>query len=618
MSHYRVLIPTTNPARTGPLLKAVSPFLNAEDSRGTLLGVIEMAPERPLSEGVEVARAYRALLSRITRYAERGPGELRGQVRIAHVAAQGIREAVLETDTNLLVLEAGTGQARQDGLWVNAVEDLLVDPPCDVALVRPDTTPIRSVLVPVRGGPSAQLALRLAATVCKQTGAELCVLHVFNPRISPESQQREEASFRKLSGTVDVPVRRITLFSASVREAIVRESAQHQMVVLGATMSLMHRPMVLGAPVTRLLRRLPGSVMVVKTAGPVSAIKDPDRPPFRIESRAAAAERVDRWFAENTFHSREFADLRRLVDLKQRQGVTISLGLPTLNEQRTIGKVVRTFKNALMDRFPLLDEIVVIDSGSTDRTAAIVERVGVTVVQHSEILPRYGAFQGKGEALWKSLYTLKGDLICWVDTDISNIHPKFVYGLLGPLLSDPEIHYVKGFYRRPLQFGGEFQAQGGGRVTELAARPMLNLFFPELSGLVQPLSGEYAGRRRVLESVPFFTGYGVELGLLLAISEAYGMRAIAQVDLGMRVHRNQTLFDLSKMAFAIIQVGLKHLGDRHRIHLLEEVNKTMKLIHYEDERYWIEQKEIEDQERPPMNSVPEYFLARHRAQPGPE
>jgi len=170
VSHYRVLIPTTNPSRTGPLLKAVSPFLNAEDSRGTLLGVIEMAPERPLSEGVEVARAYRALLSRITRYAERGPGELRGQVRIAHVAAQGIREAVLETDTNLLVLEAASQTPRQDGLWVNAVEDLLVDPPCDVALVRPDTAPIRSVLVPVRGGPSAQLALRLAATVCKETG----------------------------------------------------------------------------------------------------------------------------------------------------------------------------------------------------------------------------------------------------------------------------------------------------------------------------------------------------------------------------------------------------------------------------------------------------------------
>jgi glucosyl-3-phosphoglycerate synthase len=539
-------------------------------------------------------------------------------VRIAHVAAQGIREAVLETDTNLLFLEASGGNSpRNDGLWTTTIEDLLVDPPCDVVLLRPDTAAVRSVLVPVRGGPSAELALRLASTVCKETGAELCVLHVFNPRISDDSRQREEAAFNKLSHAVDVPVRRVTLLSTSVREAIIKEAAQHQMIVLGATMSLMHRPMVLGAPVSRLLRRLPGTVMVVKAAGPVSALKDPDRP-FRVESRAAAAERVDRWFAENTFHSREFADLRRLVDLKQRQGLTISLGLPTLNEQNTIGKVVRTFKHALMERVPLIDEIVVIDSGSSDRTAVIAERAGVKVMQHSEILPRYGVFQGKGEALWKSLFVLNGDLICWVDTDITNIHPKFVYGLIGPLLSDPEIHYVKGFYRRPLAFGAEIQAQGGGRVTELAARPMLNLFFPELSGLVQPLSGEYAGRRQVLESVPFFTGYGVELGLLLAISEAYGLRAIAQVDLGMRVHRNQTLFDLSKMAFAIIQVGLKHLGDRHRIHLLEEVNKTMKLIHYEDERYWIEQKEIEDQERPPMNSVPEYFLARHRAQPGSE
>ncbi|HEY8678648.1 MAG TPA: glucosyl-3-phosphoglycerate synthase [Candidatus Dormibacteraeota bacterium] len=614
MSHYRVLIPTTNPSRTSPLLKAVTPFLNAEDSRGTLLGVIEMAPEQPLHEGVEVARAYRTLLSRITRYAERGPVKLRGQVRIAHVAAQGIREAVLETDTNLLILDAGTGRGPEDGAWLNAVEDLLVEPPCDVALVRPSSVGIKSVLVPVRGGPNAELALRLAATVCKETGAELVILHVFNPRISAESRAREEVAFLKLSNAVDVPLRRQTIFAGSVREAIIREAASHQLIVLGATLSLMHRPMVLGAPVSRLLRRLPGSVMVAKAAGPAETLKDPDRP-FRVESRAAAAERVDRWFAENTFHSKEFAQLRRLVDLKQRQGLTISLGLPTLNEQTTVGKVIRTFKHALMERIPLLDEIVVIDSGSSDRTTAIAQRAGVTVVQHQDILPRYGAHTGKGEALWKSLYVLKGDLICWVDTDISNIHPKFVYGLLGPLLSDPEIHYVKGFYRRPLQYGTEIQAQGGGRVTELAARPLLNLFFPELSGLVQPLSGEYAGRRRVLESVPFFSGYGVELGLLLAISEAYGLRAIAQVDLGMRVHRNQTLFDLSKMAFAIMQVGLKHLGDRHRIHLLEEVNKTMKLIHYEDERYWIEQKEIEDQERPPMNSVPEYFLARHRATP---
>jgi nucleotide-binding universal stress UspA family protein len=195
-------------------------------------------------------------------------------------------------------------------------------PPCDVALVRPDTTPIKSVLVPVRGGPNAELALRMASTVCRETGAELVVLHIFNPRISVESREREEAAFLKLSNRVDVPMRRQTVLSTSVREAIIREAADHQLIVLGATLSLMHRPMVLGAPVGRLLRRLNGSVMVAKAAGPVASIKDPDRP-FRVESRAAAAERVDRWFAENTFHSKEFAELRRLVDLKERQGITI-------------------------------------------------------------------------------------------------------------------------------------------------------------------------------------------------------------------------------------------------------------------------------------------------------
>src|SRR5207237_6705270 len=155
-----------------------------------------------------------------------------------------------------------------------------------------------------------------------------------------------------------------------------------------------------------------------------------------------------------------------------------------------------------MERVPLIDEIVVVDSGSTDRTAAIAERAGVTVVQHSEILPRYGAFQGKGEALWKSLFTLTGDMICWVDTDISNIHPTFVYGLLGPLLSDPGIHYVKGFYRRPLKFGAEIQAQSGGRVTELSARPLLNLVFHELSGLDHPPTGANDRQRRALQSAP--------------------------------------------------------------------------------------------------------------------
>jgi glucosyl-3-phosphoglycerate synthase len=148
----------------------------------------------------------------------------------------------------------------------------------------------------------------------------------------------------------------------------------------------------------------------------------------------------------------------------------------------------------------------------TDRTRAIAESLKIPVYVHQEVLPERGARSGKGEALWKSLYLTTGDILIWIDTDIVNIHPRFIYGLLGPLIMHPEIQFVKGFYRRPIKVNNRQQAGGGGRVTELTARPLLNLFFPELSGLIQPL-GEYGGRRTALEQMPFSSGYGVEIGL---------------------------------------------------------------------------------------------------------
>jgi glucosyl-3-phosphoglycerate synthase len=362
-------------------------------------------------------------------------------------------------------------------------------------------------------------------------------------------------------------------------------------------------------------------VLVVKSAGiqarHQASFESTYSPPI---SERQLSTRVDRWFAENTFHSREFRDLERLLETKRRQGLTISLGLPTLNEEATIGHILRLCKVYLVERLPLIDELVVIDSGSTDRTVEIARSLGVEVAQHHQILPEYGGFDGKGEALWKSLHLLRGDIVAWCDTDISNFHPRFVYGTIGPLLTDSRVGFVKGFYKRPLKFGTELVTAGGGRVTELTARPVINLFYPELSGVLQPLSGEYAGRRELLEQVPFFTGYGVEIGMLIDILESFGLNRIAQVDLGSRIHRNQELFDLSKMAFAIMQVAIKRLGDRHRMHLLEEVNRSMKLIHYDSDRFFLELKDITDQERPPMRAVPEYLSRRHELvnpQPAP-
>ncbi len=330
------------------------------------------------------------------------------------------------------------------------------------------------------------------------------------------------------------------------------------------------------------------------------------RDPRASEWTSAA---VERWFAANTFHAREFTDLGELVALKRRQGVTISLGLPALDEEPTIGHEIAILRKALMEDAPLLDEIVVIDSGSADRTVDVAHRLGVPSYQHAEILPGLGSYDGKGEALWKSLHVLRGDLIVWVDTDIRNIHPKFVYGLVGPLLREPRIGYVKGYYQRPIQMGGRRYETGGGRVTELTARPLLNLFFPELSGVIQPLAGEYAGRREILESLPFFTGYGVEIGLLIDILHRYGLSRIGQVNLDSRLHRNRELRSLSLMAFAIVQVVMTRLGERAGAALADQMNTAMKLISLNG-GLSLDVRELREVERPPIATFPAYRSRR--------
>ncbi|MBM3130261.1 MAG: glucosyl-3-phosphoglycerate synthase [Chloroflexi bacterium] len=359
----------------------------------------------------------------------------------------------------------------------------------------------------------------------------------------------------------------------------------------------------IGPTATRVLNESAIPALVVRAA-PTRLAQEPAQVDYTISVI------VDKWFAENTFHAREFKDLKHLVKLKEQQGLTISLGLPALNEEKTIGKIIRMMRAHFIEQVPLLDEIVVIDSNSTDRTVEIAQHLGVPVYCHSEILPETGSQRGKGEALWKSLFALKGDLIAWIDTDIVNIHPRFVYGILGPLIREPRLMYVKGFYQRPIRVGGKLDARGGGRVTELTARPLLNLFYPELSGFVQPLAGEYAGRRSALEAVPFFAGYGVETGLLIDLWSRCGLNALGQVDLEERVHRNQSLLALSKMAFEIVQVVLQRVGAAHQIELMEELQKSMKLIRYAHDEFQLEVADIRATERPPMITLPAYRRTR--------
>ncbi|MBC7189835.1 glucosyl-3-phosphoglycerate synthase, partial [Candidatus Aerophobetes bacterium] len=253
---------------------------------------------------------------------------------------------------------------------------------------------------------------------------------------------------------------------------------------------------------------------------------------------------LDRWIRSNTFHHSRFSDIKKLVNLKEKKNLKISLAFPTLNEEKTIGKEIEVMREELQLKYPLLDEIAVIDSGSTDNTLKIAEEAGAKVYLSAECLPQYGHIKGKGENLWKSLYLLEGDIILWIDADIKNIHPKFAYGILGPLLEFDHISYVKAFYERPIRIGNKIRRSGGGRVTEILVRPLLSNFYPELSGFLQPLSGEYAGRREILEKVPFRVGYGVEIGLLIDIYEQSGLFSMAQVDLDKRIHRNRSLDEL--------------------------------------------------------------------------
>lgn len=315
---------------------------------------------------------------------------------------------------------------------------------------------------------------------------------------------------------------------------------------------------------------------------------------------------IQRWVETNTFHHSEFWDLQELVRAKEEAGLTISLCIPTLNEQETIGKEVIVFKSELMDRYPLIDELAVIDSGSTDKTLEIAASYGADTYLSSEILPEYGDKPGKGENLWKAIYQLKGDIICYVDADIKNIHSKFATGLIAPLIYRPEVDYVKAFYDRPLAVSDELRPSGGGRVTEILVRPLFSVFFPELAALMQPLSGEYAVRRSVLEDLPFPIGYGVETSHVIDLYQKKGLRAFAQTDLDKRVHRNQSTVDLGRMAFGILQTFLNRVRANGMVADLPEIQGMFRQFVAEGKHYEMQCFEINEEERPPMNSLPEY------------
>ncbi|OBK37335.1 glucosyl-3-phosphoglycerate synthase [Mycobacterium sp. 1165196.3] len=282
--------------------------------------------------------------------------------------------------------------------------------------------------------------------------------------------------------------------------------------------------------------------------------------------RVLAARPGDVWLA-NDRRNRPSWTIAELEAAKA--GRTISVVLPALDEEETIASVIESISPLLRDSGGLVDELIVLDSGSTDDTEIRAVAAGARVVSREQALPEVPIRPGKGEALWRSLAATSGDIVVFVDSDLINPHPMFVPWLVGPLLTGDGVHLVKSFYRRPLRgselsdvgdVGGDVSATGGGRVTELVARPLLSALRPELGSILQPLGGEYAATRELLTSVPFAPGYGVEIGLLVDTFDRLGLEAIAQVNLGVRAHRNRPLAELGVMSRQIIATLLSRCG----------------------------------------------------------
>jgi nucleotide-binding universal stress UspA family protein len=622
-----ILLPLANP-RTAADLVRIGAALMKHGGTLTALGIVEVPEGMPLSEGATKARQARRLLQRVLEFTPPGV-ELRTVVRIGRRAAEGIVELAAEEDADLIIFGWGGrpgGKRGAEAVFSPTIDEVVRDAPCDIAVVKQrGVKNVERILTPVRGGPHAELALHFAAALGRYFEARVDVMHVVPADVTPvvrsQAERALETFVRQHAGD---PAHPLLVAGEDVAPTILREADEAQLVVMGAaamtpTDIAQSDGALFGVLPETIAQHAKPTVIVVKTKEQLTS--------STFERRAAQAEtleaadkaaevgrsitaRVDRWFAESSYHHAEFADLSRLVSLKEKQGQKVSAVLPTLNEAATIGPIVRAARRELMEKMPLIDELLVIDSDSDDDTREIAESEGARVVIHSQVLSRYGSYRGKGEALWKSLFETSGDLVVWSDTDIREWHPRNIYGTLGPLLTEPRIGYVKGYYQRPIVEGGVLKEGGGGRVTELVARPLINLFFPELSGYIQPLAGEYAGRRVHLEQIPFFTGYAVEIGHLIDLSERLGLSGLGQVDLEVRLHRNQELEGLSRMSFVILQAVMKRLEERHRARLSPELGSSMKLPRSGPNQLSLEVIDLADQERPPMIRIPEYAERR--------
>jgi len=291
------------------------------------------------------------------------------------------------------------------------------------------------------------------------------------------------------------------------------------------------------------------------------------------------------WFEKRSYSHEEFKDVEKLARRKRELGLTVSLVLPSRNVADTIGGIVERI-NALNEEAPLdtplVDQTLVVDADSSDGTAEVAAACGAEVYSENELLSHYGGAHGKGDAMWRSLSVTRGDLVMFADADTKDFLPQFVYGTLGPVISVPGLRFVKGAFRRPFKSQESLELDGGGRVTELTTKPLFNLFYPELTGFVQPLAGEFVADKELFCSIPFLTGYAVETGIMIDVLKGVGLGAMAQVDLGTRQNRHQPLRDLSRMSYAVLRAVARRLREDGRLDQARDPNLPEQLFQFSD------------------------------------
>lgn len=316
------------------------------------------------------------------------------------------------------------------------------------------------------------------------------------------------------------------------------------------------------------------------------------------------------WFKNRSYEYTQFSDLAKLGERKQEQGLTVSLVLPCRNVADTVGGIIDEV-HAVNEKAQLIDEILAVDADSTDGTAEVAARHGARVYSENDLMPHHGGVHGKGDAMWRALSVATGDLIMYADADTRDFESQFVYGILGPILEVPQIRYVKAAYRRPFKKGENAEPDGGGRVTELSTKPLFNLFYPELTGFVQPLAGEFVADAELFRSIPFLTGYAVETGIMIDVLNRAGLGAMAQVDLGTRQNRHQALRDLSRMSYAVLRAVARRLREDGRLNQARDARLPEQLFQFSDYHHAVAtpeglqlQEYVEELvERPPINEV---------------